>query len=120
MSRDRRCGHHAEETPLHACTAVRVPNITRPESKECFHSHINTQTIFKFPDRLVAGSGSAILCICASAELQFTRNPAIDVAADCPAAPRRNVEDDTAAPWQRASPRDHVQVAAVRAAWHES
>ena len=25
MSRDRRCGHHAAETPLHACTVVRVP-----------------------------------------------------------------------------------------------
>ena len=24
-----------------------------PESKEIFHSHINTQTIFKFPDRLI-------------------------------------------------------------------
>ena len=25
MSRDRRCGHHAAETQLHACTAARVP-----------------------------------------------------------------------------------------------
>ena len=52
--------------------------------------------------------------------LQFTRNPAIDVAADCLAAPRRNFEADSVAPWQRAPPLDHVQVAAVRAAWHES
>ena len=29
-------------------------------------------------------------------------------------------EVDCAAPWQRAPPLDHVQVAAVRAAWHES
>ena len=29
-------------------------------------------------------------------------------------------EADSAAPWQRAPPLDHVQVAAVRAAWHES
>ena len=52
-------------------------------------------------------------------ELQFTRNPAIDVAAGYLAAPRRNFEADSAAPWQRAPPLDHVQVAAVRAAWHE-
>ena len=53
-------------------------------------------------------------------ELQFTRNPAIDVAADCLTAPRGNFEADIAAPWQRAPPLDNVQVAAVRAAWHES
>ena len=29
-------------------------------------------------------------------------------------------EVDSAAPWQRAPPLGHVQVAAVRAAWHES
>ena len=51
-----------------------------------------------------------------AAELKFNRNPAIDVAADCFAAPRRNFEADSAAPWQRAPPLDHVQVAAVRAA----
>ena len=51
---------------------------------------------------------------------EHTRNPAIDVAADCLAAPRRNFEADSAAPWQRAPPLDHVQVTAVRAAWHES
>ena len=33
---------------------------------------------------------------------------------------RLNFEADSAAPWQRAPPLDHVQVAAVRAAWHES
>ena len=32
----------------------------------------------------------------------------------------RCFEVDSAAPWQRAPPLDHVQVAAVRAAWHES
>ena len=53
-------------------------------------------------------------------ELQFTTNPAIYVAADCLAAPRRNVEADSAAPWHRAPPLNHVQVAAVRAAWNES
>ena len=53
-------------------------------------------------------------------ELQFARNPVIDVAADCLAAPRRNFDADSAAPWQRAPPVDHMQVAAVRAAWHES
>ena len=47
-------------------------------------------------------------------ELQFKRNPVIDVAADFLAAPRRNFEADSAAPWQRAPPLDHVQVAAVR------
>ena len=54
-----------------------------------------------------------------AAELLFTRNPTIDVVADCLAAPRRNFEADSAAPWQRAPPLDHVQVAAMRAAWHE-
>ena len=39
---------------------------------------------------------------------------------DCLAAPHRTFEADSAAPWQRALPLDHVQVAAVRAAWHES
>ena len=42
------------------------------------------------------------------------------MAADCLAAPRRNFEADGAAPWQRAPPLDHVQVAAVRAVWLES
>ena len=77
-----------------------------------------TLTIFKFPDRLGAGSDSAF--VSTAAELEFNRNPAIDVAADCLAAPRRNFEADSAAPWQRAAPLDHVQDAAVRKAWHES
>ena len=55
-----------------------------------------------------------------AAELKFNRNPAIDVAADCLAAPRRTFEADSAATWQRAPPLDHVQLAVVRAAWHES
>ena len=55
-----------------------------------------------------------------AAELKFNRNPAIEVAADCFAAPRRNVEADSAAPWKRAPPPDHEQVVAARAAWHES
>ena len=80
---------------------------------------MNTQTIFKFPDMLVAGSDSAFFCSCTAAELQFTRNAAIDVAAGCLAAPRPNVEVDSAAPWQRVPPLDNVQVAAVRAAWYE-
>ena len=58
-----------------------------------------TQTIYTFPDRLVGGSDSAF--VPASAELKFNRNPAIDVAVDGLAAPRRNFEADSAAPWQR-------------------
>ena len=50
----------------------------------------------------------------------FKRNTAINVAVDCLASPRQNVEAESAAPWQRAPPLDHVQVAAVRAAWHDS
>ena len=61
-----------------------------------------------------------LFCSCTAAELQFTRDPAIDVAAHCLAVPRLNFEADSAAPWQRAPPLDHVQVAAVRAAWYES
>ena len=52
--------------------------------------------------------------------LQFTRNPAIEMAADCVDAPRRNFEADSSAPWPRAPPLDHVKVVAVRAAGHES
>ena len=66
----------------------------------------------------MAGSDSAFAST--AAELKLNRNPAIDVAGDCLAAPRRNSEADSAAPWQRAPPLDHVQVAAVRAALHES
>ena len=99
MSRDRRCRHHAAETPLHACTAVRVRNY-HTESKESCHGHINTQTIFKLA--------------------AFTRIPAIGMAADCVNAPRRNVKADSAAPWQCAPPLDRVKVVSVRAAWHES
>ena len=54
------------------------------------------QTIYKFPDRLVAGSDSAF--VSTAAELKFNRHPAIDVGADCLAAPRRNFEADSAAP----------------------
>ena len=74
-------------------------NITQ-ESIEGFLSHIKTQTMFKL--------------------LQFTRNAAIDMAADRVDAPCRNVEADSAAPWPRAPPLDHVKVVAVRAAGHES
>ena len=80
------------------------------------------------PDRLAeatdVGIKSQALTLlffsCTAADLRFTKNPAIDVGADCLAAPRRNVEADSAAQWQRAEPLDHLQVAAVRAAWHES
>ena len=74
---------------------------------------------YKFPDRLVGGSDSAFVSSSTEAELKFNRNPAIDVAADCLAAPRRNFEADSTAPWQRALPLDHVEVAAVRATWHD-
>ena len=73
-----------------------VPKYYCPESRESFHSHINTQTIFKLA--AVHKKSSA---------------------ANCLAAPRRNLEADSAAPWQRAPPLDHVEVA-VRAVWHES
>ena len=77
-----------------------------------------TQTIYEFADRLVGGSDSAFVSSSTAAELQFTRNPAIDVAAAFLGAPRRNFEAGSAAPWQRAPPLDHVQVAAVGAVWH--
>ena len=99
MSRERRCGHHAAETPQHACTAVRVRKY-HSESKERFHSHIITPSIFELA--------------------AVHKKSSLDVAANCLAAPRRNFEADSAAPWQRAPPLDHVQVAAVCAAWHES
>ena len=52
--------------------------------------------------------------------LQFTRNPAIDMAANCVDAPRRNFEADSSAPWQCALALDRVKVVAVRAVLHES
>ena len=55
-----------------------------------------------------------------SNSLQFTRNPAIDMAADCVDAPRRNFNAGSSAPWPRAPTLDHVKVVSVRAAWHES
>ena len=61
----------------------------------------------------VAGS---TLFVVAVQQQYTTKNPVIVMAADCLAAPRRNCEADSAAPWQRAPPLDHVQVAAVRAA----
>ena len=94
MSRDRRCRHHAAETPLHACTAVRVRKY-HSESKESCHSHISTKTIF---------------------ELAAVH----DMAADYVDAPRRNVAADSSAPWPRAPPLDRVKVVTVRAAGHES
>ena len=66
----------------------------------------------------MAGSDSAF--VSTAAELEFNRNPAIDVVADCLAAPRRNFEADSSAPWPCAPPLDHVKVVAVRAAGHES
>ena len=86
-----------------------------------FHDHINTQTILKFPDKLIGKrapttvSSTPTYVGYTAAELQFTRNTA-----DCIAVPRRNFEANSAAPWHRAPPLDHVQVAAVRAAWHQS
>ena len=86
-----------------------------------FHSHnINTQTIFKFPGRLIGRRAPTVVpgttyVGYTAEELLFTRNPAIDVVVDRLAAPRRNFEADSAAPWQRAPPLDHVQLAAVRA-----
>ena len=120
MNRDRSCGHHAAETPFHACAAVLVPK---------YHSVRKVKKVFivilipKPSLNILTGWSQALtllFCSCTAAELQFTRNPAIDVAADCLAAPRRNFEADSAAPWQRAPTLDHVQVAAVRAALHDS
>ena len=97
-SRDRRWGHNATETPHQACTVVRVSLC--PERKILVY--VPGTNISPFVD------------------LQFTRNEDTDVAADCLAAPRRNFEADSAAMGQRTPPLDHVEVAAVRAAWHES
>ena len=110
MADTKRAAAHRRPGPERGVAAYR----RTPEREQT----ILTQTICKLPDRLVAGSDSAF--VSTAAELKFNRNPAIDVAADCLAAPRRNFEANSAAPWQRAPPLDHVQVAAVRAAWYES
>ena len=55
-----------------------------------------TQTIYKFPDRLVGGSDSAFVST-AAAELKFNRNPAIhppyDIVKQCPCEPLDPVGD---------------------------
>ena len=98
MSRDRRCGHHAAETPLQACYVLRVSLC--PERKILVY---------------VPGTN-----ISPFVELQFTRNADTDVAADCLGTPRRTFEPNIAAPWQHTLPLDNVEVAAVPAARHES
>ena len=120
MSRDRGCGHHAVETPLHSCTAVRVPKYhSVRKGKKVFIVILIPKPSLNFRTGL-SQALTLLFFSCTAAELQVTRNPAIDVDADSLAAPRRNFEADSAAPWQRAPPLHHVQVAAVRAAWHES
>ena len=68
----------------------------------------------------VAGSDSAFFVAvqqqsCSSQEIQLStwlRIASLHLA--------ETFEADSPAPWQRAPPLDHVQVAAVRAAWHGS
>ena len=101
MSRDRRCGYHAAETPLQACPVVRVSLC--PGRKILVYVPGTYTSPFE--------------------ELQFTRNAAIDVAAYFLAAPREIFEANSAVSWQRAQrapPLDHVEVAAVRTALIES
>ena len=92
----------------------------RFENKEFFHGPINTQTILKFADKLIRKRAPTTAVprrtpaiqqqSCSSQEIQ--RIASLHLA--------ETFEADSAAPWQRAPPLDHVQVAAVRAAWHES
>ena len=112
MADTKRAAAHRRPGPERGVAAYRQT----PERGKLYF----TRTIYKFPDRLVGGSDSAFVSSSTAAELKLNRNPAIDVAADCLAAPRRNFEADSAAPWQRTPPLDHVQVAAMRPAWHES
>ena len=64
------------------------------------------QTIF-YPNHLyIIRTGSDSAFVSTAAEMKFNINPAIDVAEDCLAAPRRNFEADSAAPWQHAPPLD--------------
>ena len=108
MSRDRCCGYHAAETPLHDCTAVQVPK---------YHSVRKVKKVFIviFVVALAAGVKSKP----SSRERLFLRTANLKRAA-VHRRQARSFEVDSAAPWQRAPPLDHVQVGAVRAAWHES
>ena len=71
------------------------------ENKEFFRGHINTRTILKCPDKVIAPHRELQLQhyhharrpYSTAAELHFTRN-----AAYCIAAPRRNFEADSATP----------------------
>ena len=89
------------------------------ENKDFFHGHINTQTIFKFPDKLIGRRAPTTVPPRTSAiQQQSCSSQEIQRIASLHLA--ETFEADSAAPWQRAPPLDHVQVAAVRAAWHES
>ena len=90
MADTKRAAAHRRPGPERGVAAYR----RTPEREQT----IFTQTIYKFPDRLVGGFDSAFVSSSTAAELKFNRNPAIDVAADCLTAPRRNFEADSAAP----------------------
>ena len=134
----RRCGHQVGRrhsvlcfSPHDACTAVRAAGTTwcgtlpaaRGSSQLAAIAESFTGTkiknffivvlipILKFPDKLI-GKGCPTTGVPGTEYVERKT-------ADSIAAPRRNFEADSAAPSQRAPPLDHVQVAAVRAAWHQ-
>ena len=66
MADTKRAAAHRRPGPERGVAAYRRPSV----SKTYF-----TQTIYKFPDRLVGGSDSAF--VSTAAVLKFNRNPAI-------------------------------------------
>ena len=109
-----------------ACTAVRVRkyrilswSLYGYENKDFFHGHINTQIIFKFPDKLIGRRAptTAVPPRTSDIQQQSCSSQEIQRIASLHLAETLR---PTALPHDSAPPLDHVQVAAVRAAWHQS
>ena len=90
------------------CTAVRVPK---------YHSVRKVKKVFIVI--FVVALASGVKSKHSNRERLFLRT-AIRSVLPHTGDQGRSLEVDSAAPWQRAPPLDHVQVAAMRAAWHES
>ena len=77
----------------HTGDQARSVELQRTDGRPSVSKPYFTQTIYKFQDRLVGGSDSAL--VSTAAELKFNRNPAIhppyDIVKQCPCEPRKGV-----------------------------
>ena len=90
--------------------AAIAESLTGTKIKNIFVLVLIPKPFLKFPDKLI-GKGCPTTGVL-SMWNEKQRIASLHLA--------ETFEADSAAPWQRAPPLDHVQVAAVRAAWHES